>query len=238
MNRTTDSAAAGRSPVNPRAKSEADSGAIYVAIRESIAAGTLAPGAKLPPERELAERYGAARNTVRKTMKMLETEGTVVRQVGRGTFVVGVPGRGAGTAETDLGEIFEARLLFEPGFADLIVARADAGDFAEMDRCLEQIRRAEDWRTYKEWKYALHLAFAQATKNRFLVHVFQTIIESRARAGWDRLAGDLRAPSEAREAGYRANVEIVDALRDGDAERAGQLIRDYLQRMLRTVNEI
>jgi len=49
--------------------------------------GALPPGAELPSERELAQRYGLARMTVRNEIKRLTAEGLVYRLQGRGTFV-------------------------------------------------------------------------------------------------------------------------------------------------------
>jgi GntR family transcriptional regulator len=56
------------------------------AILEELLA-TLPPGAALPSERELAERYGLARMTVRSEIERLTAEGAVYRLHGRGTFV-------------------------------------------------------------------------------------------------------------------------------------------------------
>jgi GntR family transcriptional repressor for pyruvate dehydrogenase complex len=229
-------------PVNLRTKSEADGEIIYRAIAQGIVTGRLAAGSRLPAERDLAKRFGAARNTVRKTMKALEREGVVVRQVGRGTFVVGTPADKddalASPPPASLGDIFEARLLFEPAFAELIVMRADDADFEEMDHCLVQIATAEDWQTYKEWKYALHLTFARATKNPFLAEIFQSIIDSRRRAGWGPLPGDARKRAVAREASQQENVEIVEALKRGDVEEGRKRIHDYLSRILQSVSEL
>jgi GntR family transcriptional regulator len=56
------------------------------AILEDLLAA-LAPGAALPSERELADRYGLARMTVRTEIERLTAEGWVYRLHGRGTFV-------------------------------------------------------------------------------------------------------------------------------------------------------
>ncbi|WP_433793292.1 GntR family transcriptional regulator [Actinoplanes sp. CA-252034] len=56
-------------------------------LRASIEAGRLAPGAKLPSERDLAAQYGTARNTAREAISLLQGEGLVVAQHGRGVFV-------------------------------------------------------------------------------------------------------------------------------------------------------
>ncbi|MBV9139556.1 MAG: GntR family transcriptional regulator [Pseudonocardiales bacterium] len=57
------------------------------AVRALITAGELAPGDKLPSERELAQRFGAARNTAREAIRLLAEEGLVTARHGRGVFV-------------------------------------------------------------------------------------------------------------------------------------------------------
>ncbi|WP_055528193.1 GntR family transcriptional regulator, partial [Streptomyces graminilatus] len=50
-------------------------------------AGQLAPGDKLPSERNLAQQYGAARNTAREAIRLLAEEGLVTARHGSGVFV-------------------------------------------------------------------------------------------------------------------------------------------------------
>jgi GntR family transcriptional regulator len=56
-------------------------------IRQQIEEGVLAPGDLLPSERELSEKYGISRPTVRQALKELVYEGYLTREKGRGTFV-------------------------------------------------------------------------------------------------------------------------------------------------------
>lgn len=56
-------------------------------LRESIRAGELRPGDQAPSERELSERYGISRMTVRQAIGYLIREGVLVAEHGRGTFV-------------------------------------------------------------------------------------------------------------------------------------------------------
>ncbi len=56
-------------------------------LRDQILNGTLEPGAKLPPELELTEKYQLSRGTVRQAILLLVTEGLVERIQGKGTFV-------------------------------------------------------------------------------------------------------------------------------------------------------
>lgn len=57
------------------------------ALRSEIAGGRIAPGARLPPERQLAEQYGASRVTTRRALAVLESEGLIRVEHGNGTFV-------------------------------------------------------------------------------------------------------------------------------------------------------
>lgn len=63
----------------------------YVRFRDHfgamIAAGTLAPGTKLPPERVLAEEFSITRVTVRQALTRMEAEGLIFREERRGWFV-------------------------------------------------------------------------------------------------------------------------------------------------------
>ncbi|WP_406289539.1 GntR family transcriptional regulator [Embleya sp. NBC_00896] len=64
---------------------------IAAAIREDIVNGRYPTGSLLPPEPELAERYGASRSLVNRAMTLLSAEGAVRPQQGRGTVVTWLP---------------------------------------------------------------------------------------------------------------------------------------------------
>lgn len=56
-------------------------------IRHGIASGEFIEGGKLPPEMELAARFGVNRHTVRNAISALVQEGVLWAEQGRGTFV-------------------------------------------------------------------------------------------------------------------------------------------------------
>lgn len=56
-------------------------------LRRQIAGATLAPGAKLPAERELAALFETTRITVKESLSILEAEGLIYREERRGWFV-------------------------------------------------------------------------------------------------------------------------------------------------------
>ncbi|WP_239618235.1 PLP-dependent aminotransferase family protein [Cohnella mopanensis] len=63
--------------------------ALYLAIREAITEGRLAPGEKLPSTRQLAALYELSRGSVSLAYEMLTAEGFVQSGIGQGTFVCG-----------------------------------------------------------------------------------------------------------------------------------------------------
>ena len=56
------------------------------ALKEQILSGTIKPGQKLPSENELTREYALSRHTVRKALALLENEGYITAQHGKGTF--------------------------------------------------------------------------------------------------------------------------------------------------------
>ena len=56
------------------------------ALNEQILSGTIKPGQKLPSENELTREYALSRHTVRKALALLENEGYITAQHGKGTF--------------------------------------------------------------------------------------------------------------------------------------------------------
>ena len=85
-------------------------------LRAQIESGDLAPGAQLPTELELGDRYSSSRNTIRDAIKRLTSQGLVETRPGQGTFVTrridpfvtvlaGDPARGPGEGAAYLSEV-------------------------------------------------------------------------------------------------------------------------------------
>lgn len=64
---------------------------VYRLIADEIAEGSLAPGDRLPSERDLTERLGVSRATVRRALGELANDGLVAASAGRGSFVASGP---------------------------------------------------------------------------------------------------------------------------------------------------
>jgi GntR family transcriptional regulator, uxu operon transcriptional repressor len=217
-------------------------------------------GTRLPTERQLALDLGVSRSAIRHALALLQAEGHVSREVGRGTFLrrdPGTPGAGADAAtaagadaataaapvrdpEPDAmtgsgsdyapADVMTVRRLFEPAAMSLVVAWATDRDLAEMDRCLRGGEQAADHDEFEVWDAALHRAIIAATRSPMLIQLYAEV--ERARHG--RVWGDLKrrgATSARRDAYRRDHQEIVAALRLRDAERANAAMRTHLARV-------
>ena len=213
-------------------------------------------GMRLPTERQLALDLGVSRSAIRHAMALLQAEGHVSREVGRGTFLRDAldeapadpdPDAAAGEAlaspeasaadasgadDYAPADVMAVRRLFEPTAMSLVVAWATARDFEEMDRCLRGGERAADHDEFEVWDAALHRSVIAATRSPLLIRLYAEI--ERARHG--RVWGDLkrRSATAARRDEYRRDhEEIVTALRLRDADRATAAMRTHLARVSR-----
>ncbi|HXB48968.1 MAG TPA: FCD domain-containing protein [Streptosporangiaceae bacterium] len=228
-------------------------------LRRSRDAG-LAAGGRLPTERQLSIDLGVTRSAVRHAMAILEAQGQISREVGRGTFLRGAPAaagaRPAGSrsdgsrsdgarsnqefplpwtlapagADFAPADVMTIRRLLEPPAMSLVVSWATAADLEEMQRCLAGGDQAATFEEFESWDLALHRCIMAASHSPLLVALYQGIEQARHGQVW----GDLkrRSASQERRAEYQQDHRaIVDALRARDSGRAVEAMRLHLARV-------
>src|SRR4029077_12669398 len=90
---------------------------LLATFKQLISEGSLAPGARLPAERELASSLKVSRGSLRQVLKMLEVMGVVSQRVGDGTYL-------NAAAPSILAEPMEFLILLDGiGFEELMDAR-------------------------------------------------------------------------------------------------------------------
>jgi DNA-binding FadR family transcriptional regulator len=228
-------------------------------LAESARAG-LGAGSRLPTERKLAADMGATRTSIRHALAVLQAQGHISREVGRGTFLRHDPGadghdpgaagpdggRAHGAGAADAGpaaapageasasfapaDVMTIRRLLEPLAMPLVVAWATASDFREMDRCLAGGDRAASYDEFETWDLALHRTIMAASHSPLLGQLYAVIETARHGHSW----GDLKRRSASRERRekYQADhAELVAALRARDSDRATEAMRTHLSRV-------
>lgn len=220
-----------------RSKARQGSAALMQHVRQCIADGTWPVGYRLPAERELVEQFGIARNTLRKVMDDLESQGLITRHVGRGTFVAetSAPTASEAGAESLLqrihgaspAEVMELRLLIEPQFVELAAMRASGRDLQEIVHCLEESEKTTSVPDFEYWDGMLHHAILSAAHNKLLTDLYDAINGVRKQPEWESLKQRSLTPE--RLARYRVQHRVlVDALRQRDAEAASSAVRQHL----------
>lgn len=200
-------------------------------IEQDIVEQNITPGARLPTERDLAERSGVSRTTVRRALNILEAEGRVVQHVGRGTFLAPKLAPEPGSSEaTSPAEIMAVRLLVEPQVMPLAVAAATPADLSEIQRCLEGGEAAEAYEDFEVWDIALHRAFTSATHNTLLASTMEMINGERNLPTWGTLK--RRSSTLKRRNTYKQDHRnIATALAERNAAEARDAMRQHLLRV-------
>ncbi len=142
-------------------------------ITREIKSGRLAPGSRLPTERELMTALGVSRTVIREAVAALRSEGLVVTRQGSGAFVAAdtsrVPFRINAADLGSVGDIFdlmELRLALEVESSALAAQRASRRQIAVMERALAGIDQAiERGNSAVNEDFAFHRAIADAAGN-------------------------------------------------------------------------
>lgn len=152
-------------------------------IKQMIADGTIAPGTKFPPERELAKDFGVNRASVRQVLKVLEMMGVLTQKVGDGTYL-------SNSAETILNEpldflvllddlshheLFETRLIVEPELTARAAERATTEDLNALRNSISAMQNSKTTQDRLNADMAFHDAIFRASGNRICQLLFKQI---------------------------------------------------------------
>lgn len=208
--------------------------------------GKLKSGDKLPPERELASRFGVSRTSVREALQALEISGAIEIRQGGGSFIktseVQLVSDALSTtiiqAENNLVyEMLELRRALEVESVSLAAQRATSADLEKIRQSLEQM--AVSWQDAEAGVQAdlhFHLQIVYATHNKILINLVQTLTE--------RMEDTIRATRKHRfldedryEDTFEEHKEIYIAIASGNAQEAKKLMEEHITRVRRELSE-
>jgi len=210
---------------------------VYELVAERLTAQIgdgLPPGAPLPPERELMQRYVVGRSSVREALRMLESRG-LIESRGNGAFVVAEPRspfsegleRLLADGQTDLEQLFEVRRLLEGEIAALAAERRTE---AHVRRLLESIDAMENGldaeETYITADIEFHMVLAEATGNRFVAHLMDAV-RDQLRAAFGTVFHVPGSPALS----VAEHREIADAVSRRDVSQARELMNRHIGRV-------
>jgi DNA-binding FadR family transcriptional regulator len=214
-------------------------------VEQRIRDAEIAPGARLPSERELMREFGVGRPAVREALFHLNRMGLIELRSGERARVAeptpsAVVETVSGAARYFLSapggvEHFQkARAFFETGLARHAAKNATARDLQDLASALEANRLAiGDTRKFGETDIAFHFRLALISNNPIFTAIHAAIIE------WlrEQRFVTLSIPGQNRKA-YEAHAAIYQAIAAGDADAAERHMQEHLDQVARTYAQV
>lgn len=199
-------------------------------------------GEKLPNENELSDELGISRTTLREAIRILVSEGILVVERGKGTFVVkqmdrlthsGIAMQDFADMKVTLRDLYEVRMIFEPEAAALACKRASDEEITRILQLGEECQRhLQDNPTGKERiesESAFHGAILKASHNDFISRFMPMLTETLERT----FALDFNLDVIAENA-YKDHILIMNFLEKRDAEGAKSAVTIHLHHAVLT----
>lgn len=198
---------------------------IVAHIETLISNGSLAPGTKLPPERELAQVLKVSRASLREAMHELEAKRVIERRPGRGTLVLEAPFHARlmydemSELERTLRDVAELRETIEPKFAELAAERATKATLYALEQVLETSARALPPAESLNADITFHMLLAQASQNPLMV-----ALNSLVNRWTESVRSFSHETPESRRSSHHGHQLIFNAVRSGN----GAVARDAM----------
>jgi DNA-binding FadR family transcriptional regulator len=195
----------------------------------AIKLGLLAPGTRLPAERELCEQLGIARSTLRQALTALVQSGHLhaVRGRGGGTFVAeSPPPADPPSAEliASWRDICDQRLAVELGVAVLAAERATPEDVAPLDELVRQMEHClDDFPVYRRADVRFHVALAEATHSPRLVTA-----TTEAQGAMTDVIHHIAHPPEVLAWSNAQHARLIACLERRDSATAARIMTEHL----------
>lgn len=201
-------------------------------VKSLISQGTLKPGDRLPPERELIEEFGVSRPSIREALNSLVAQGFLEVKQGNRTFVKSVTSEKIQDPlslllKADTQKIFdliEVRKALEAWGASQAAQRVSEEDIRRLQEIIGQMKTAlEKGKSWEKQDADFHLAMAQATHNTIQTHMMFTIYDL-LRESVARVFGDQGKAEKLFQQHYR----IFKAIKNRAPDKARERILEHL----------
>ncbi len=213
-------------------------------IEEAIRQKKLVPGARLPSERELCERFAVSRTALREALRRLSARGLISIRKGSGMFVTEIKTEDAIKSlnlfydlkfdSNLISEIIEVRRLFEPEISRLASRNRTEEDIALLRESVFDLERCDPDNTQMEVDLInrFHVNLTKATGNPIIMITMEPIYSLLPRMR-NLIYGNIGGEKEYT---VRLQQKILEAVEKGDGQEAWEHSVELLERNLEIYN--
>ncbi len=200
-------------------------------IAKGIASGRFKSGERLPPERELSAMFEVSRPTLREAIIALELMGQVEVRGGSGVYALDVPAQKTlVSAEPGIFETLEARMLLEPGIAEIAAKSIDQDAIRILrGHVSDMIEAFETDKLPDKADERFHIALAEVTGNRAIIAAVRQLWSLRARSETLRHLEDHAGVEHVRLTAIEDHLRILSALSSGKPEAARHAMAEHME---------
>jgi DNA-binding FadR family transcriptional regulator len=203
-----------------------------------INSGEYPPGSRLPPERELAERFDVSRLTIREAVIALEVREIVKVKTGSGVYVAD---RKSANSHAGIGpfELTQARAIFEGEAAALAALMITDPELVELEETLylmdEENKDGDLTSQVADRKF--HLIISRATRNPAILAMIQELWSIRENSAEIRRAYDGICKLDGQNR-LNEHKEIFDAIKRRDSDGARKAMHTHFVRIIEALLKV
>jgi DNA-binding FadR family transcriptional regulator len=207
---------------------------VYTMLVTRLSAGDYSANQRLPSEHDFAQEFQVSRPIVREALDRLRKEGLIYSRQGAGSFArVQVDARNQGFApvETiaDIQRCYEFRLAIEPKAAYAAAQRRNAETISRLEDVVHMLSDATRQKQHREdADFLFHLTVSEASNNHYFHSSMQALREHIA-VGMKLHGLALMGPARGLQGVFDEHRMIFEAIRDGEAQTAHDLMQKHLE---------
>jgi len=206
---------------------------VIKALEQDIIHGKLSPGARLPSEEKLCERFNASRTLVREAIQQLRGRGLIQTFKGSGSYIAdpsldtladAMETYSALTDDSAYLELMDFRILLETECARLTALHAGEKIITQIHKTIETMEKTGgDRKLFGEADIAFHLAIAAGSQHKLYATVLHSLA-SRSVKYAQINGGDHKSHQRV----IQTHREIFNAITDGDGDGAATAMKRHL----------
>ncbi len=203
-------------------------------LENMIIKGTIEVGEKLPPETNLAERFGVSRNILREALKILKERGLIKVKSGDGIYVVkpkidvlgNMVNRLMILGNITIEDLYEFRLILEVKACGLASERINKEEIEKLKSILNNM--SSDFKNKEKWandELEFHLLIAKTSRNNLLYSFLSPISNLLY-----KLFLKPRYDEEAKDIALSGHSLIIKSLENRDKNLAEEAMQKHIER--------